>query len=246
LDPWKIKNKSIREGLGRWLRDYRVVAVQAWRMEDFCFCFLTFYWFFVNFTSCTLISLISLSSHTHPPPLQPPPPTNKGNKDLVMEAVVCPSVSYSIPFAHTFVARKCLLQWVIGLVQGLWLLLLFPYWNLPVSPLRYPVIALCHGDRVTLLCCPGEVQGLLLGCCSRQGTGPALLLSWFYQGSFSHLPQVMREDVGGGFLFLVHTITWEMITWVAGQGLPNLHPQVPAHLQLLQCLRHTFLSSAAG
>lgn len=45
---------------------------------------------------------------------------------------------------------KCSLQRVIGLVRGLWFLLHHQYWALTGTPLRFPVVALCHGDTGAL------------------------------------------------------------------------------------------------
>ena len=35
-------------------------------------------------------------------------------------------------------------------IRPLWLLLLHQYWNLTGTPLRFPVLALCHGDLLIL------------------------------------------------------------------------------------------------
>lgn len=83
---------------------------------------LTFYWFFVKFTLCTPIPFISPSPTICPLPLQLPP-HNRWGKHLV-EIVVYHSVSHSIPFCPHFLACKHSLEPLIGLVQGLWLLLL--------------------------------------------------------------------------------------------------------------------------
>jgi hypothetical protein len=50
----------------------------------------------VNFTSCTPIPLISPSLRIYPHPCNPPK-----EKNLLVEAVVCHSVSHSHPFVHT-------------------------------------------------------------------------------------------------------------------------------------------------
>ena len=74
-----------------------------------CFFFnLIFNLFFQNFKSCTPNPLICLSLCTCPLPLQPGP-SKKEKSNLVVEAVVCHSVSHSIPFAHTslFVNIHC-------------------------------------------------------------------------------------------------------------------------------------------
>lgn len=42
------------------------------------------------------------------------------------------------------------MQGVIGLVQGLWLLLHSQYRVLTGTPLGYPVVALCHGEPAAL------------------------------------------------------------------------------------------------
>jgi hypothetical protein len=52
--------------------------------------FKSFYWFFVNFTSCNAIPLISPSPQTHPPHLQPL--SNIFFKNVLLEARVCQSV----------------------------------------------------------------------------------------------------------------------------------------------------------
>jgi hypothetical protein len=108
-----------------------------------------FYWFFVNFMSCTPIPLI-------PPPhsliaalLSCNLPTTK-EKYFVVEAVVCHSESHSVPFCPHFFAYKCSLQWLVCLAQGLWFLLFYQYWNLTGTPLGYPVVVLCHGNPTGL------------------------------------------------------------------------------------------------
>ena len=68
-----------------------------------------------------------------------------------MEAVVCHSVLYSIPFCSYIFTCKCSLQGGIALFQGLWLLLHYTSWvSLWGYPFRYPVVALCHGDLAAL------------------------------------------------------------------------------------------------
>jgi hypothetical protein len=61
-----------------------------------CF-YLTFYWFCFDFTSCSPLPLISLSLLICSPPLQPP---FKGKKNLVVETVICASVSQNIHFVY--------------------------------------------------------------------------------------------------------------------------------------------------
>lgn len=56
-----------------------------------------------------------------------------------MEAIVYHSVSHSIPFCPCFFSYKCSLQWLFGLVWGLWLLLYYQYWILTKTPLGDPV-----------------------------------------------------------------------------------------------------------
>ena len=71
-------------------------------------------------------------------------------KHFIMEAVVCHSVSHSISLCPHIFTCKCSLQWVIGLVWGLWLLLHYQSWILTKSPLGYPAVALCHEDPAAL------------------------------------------------------------------------------------------------
>jgi len=68
-----------------------------------------------------------------------------------MEATVCHSVSHSRPFHPNSFTYKRSLQWVTGLVQGLWLLLHYQYWIFTETPLGYPAIVLCHGDPAALV-----------------------------------------------------------------------------------------------
>ena len=67
-----------------------------------------------------------------------------------MEAVVGRSESYSKAFSAYIFPCKCPLHRVIGLVQGLWLLLHYDCWTLIGTPLGYPVVALCHGGPAAL------------------------------------------------------------------------------------------------
>ena len=119
----------------------------------------------MNFTSCTLITLISPSLHIHPPSLQPPSlaktkqnkttkiKSKETNKQAETSCGSC-SVSHCVtqsPFCLNRFTCKCLLQFVLSLVPGLWLLLLYQYWNFTGAlPLEYPVIALCHRDPAAL------------------------------------------------------------------------------------------------
>ena len=51
------------------------------------------------------------------------------------------------PFVQTsLLAKSHCNESGIGLVQGLWLLLHNQYWVLTGTPLRFPAVALCHGD----------------------------------------------------------------------------------------------------
>lgn len=54
-----------------------------------------------------------------------------------------------------------------------------------------------------LVCCPGQIQSLLSHVLNWWESGTALLLSW-PQGLVSHLSQVVKDDRGGGYLFLFH------------------------------------------
>ena len=97
-------------------------------------------------------------SHSSPQPsistLYPcdPPPKKKAkqqqtNKNLTLEAVTCRTVH---PFVHKSLLAKVYCNESFVLVRGLWLLLLCQYWILIWTPLRYPVVALCHGEPLVL------------------------------------------------------------------------------------------------
>jgi hypothetical protein len=105
--------------------------------------FLIFYWFFMS----TPAPLISPSLRIHPLPLQSLHTPNK--KTTIKQSIEnsslwklqCVSVSHSISLClHIFTCKRSL-QWVTGLVLGLWLLWHHHYWNLTGTPPGYPVVA---------------------------------------------------------------------------------------------------------
>jgi hypothetical protein len=116
------------------------------------------YWVFVSFKSCTLFLLVSLSpqiyfylcnfpqikkeAHKQTKP--------KHTKHLIVEAVICHNMSHNIPLCPYIFTCKCSLQWVIGLVWGLWLLWHHSYLILMRLPRSYPVVTLCHGGPALL------------------------------------------------------------------------------------------------
>jgi hypothetical protein len=111
----------------------------------------TLYWLFVNFTWGTPIPLTSPSLHTCPLCSCSLPPTEKTN--LIVEAVVCQCV----PQYTLWSILLCLQMFIaLSLVLGLWLLLLYQYWNLSGTPLRDPC------------CCPVSWRSYSFG-----STGPA-------------------------------------------------------------------------
>lgn len=112
-----------------------------------CTSFQTFfYWFFVNFTSCISTWLIFPSLHIHSSSFATPPHTNthKRKQNLTEKAVLCPTIH--TPFCPNSFTCKCLLQWVIGLVGGLWLLL-------TGTPFGYPVVVLCQWRSCSFFRC---------------------------------------------------------------------------------------------
>lgn len=126
--------------------------------------FTTYFWFFGNFTSCTRVPFISQSFHVCPspyillpieekqihvtPPLFPP----LYHIILYCGGIGSCDVSHSVPFCSSSFSCTCSLQWDIGLVQGLWLLLVHhQYWTLTDTPLGCPVIALSHRGPTALV-----------------------------------------------------------------------------------------------
>jgi hypothetical protein len=92
----------------------------------------TFYWFTVNFTSCTKF-------HSSPCPFVYLPlvlaiSSPKGEKNVIVETIICHNESHS-NFCPYFFTCQCSLQWVTGLVWGLWLLLQYQNWILTRTPL---------------------------------------------------------------------------------------------------------------
>lgn len=90
----------------------------------------TFHWFFVNFQSCTTIPLNSPSPHTCPHSCNLP---SIEKTDLTVEAVVYHSHHFPqyAPCPHAFACK--LIATTVGLVKGLWLLLIYcnPLYRLP-------------------------------------------------------------------------------------------------------------------
>jgi hypothetical protein len=82
-----------------------------------------------------------------PPPLESPLKQRRRKKNPIVDAVVCHSVSHFCPH---FFACRCSLQTIIGLVPGLWLLLLYQYWILTGTPLGCLGFALYHEDPIVL------------------------------------------------------------------------------------------------
>ena len=107
--------------------------------------FLTFYWFFMNCISRTPVPLIFPSSLL--PALHPSNSPYIGKKNLIVEAVVCHSVSKVYPFVHTssFIAMTHLFG--KRLLASVTLSGLAPHW---ASTLGYPVPTLCHGNPKVL------------------------------------------------------------------------------------------------
>jgi hypothetical protein len=89
---------SVKACPGTRLQNYNEnVPLLYLSSHNHLFLFRIFYWFFVNFTTCTQTLLISLFPRTHPLSLHLPIPLN------LTEATVCPSGFHSIPFCpHIF------------------------------------------------------------------------------------------------------------------------------------------------
>jgi len=101
--------------------------------------------------------LVTLSLGSCPLPLQLPiqkkvkikTEQNK-TKPSHQGSIVCHSAPYGIPLWPSMFTFKSSLQWVIGLIWDLWLLLQSKYWILTETPLGSPVVALCYGDPAAL------------------------------------------------------------------------------------------------
>ena len=108
--------------------------------------FKCFYWFFVNFTSCNAIPLISHSPQTHPPHLQPL--SNIFFKNVLLEARVCQSVPQ-----YTLFSRQLCLPILIAMTCYSHMSPLISATLLIrdlIGSLGYLVVALCHGDPIVL------------------------------------------------------------------------------------------------
>lgn len=114
-----------------------------------------FFFFFYNFV---LVLIDWISHHAHQSTHSPPPlmvtfhPCNlpcqqKKKKNLVVEDVICciPQ-SHNILFCLCFLACKCSLHWVLGLVQGCYT----TNTGTSLGLFIYPVVVLCNGDPVVL------------------------------------------------------------------------------------------------
>lgn len=102
----------------------------------------------------------------HPTPLMSPaslstlcpcnlflPKKQKTNKQTNkhLHKSLCVSLSISV-CPHIFTHSLTSLLSAMGhcLIRGLWLLVHYKYWTLTGTLLRYPVVALCHGDPAAL------------------------------------------------------------------------------------------------
>ena len=106
----------------------------------------------MNFPSCTTIPT-HLPVLSYPPlPWQPPPPPKK-RKQWQQKQSCHESCSVS-QFTHYPNSSAC--KWSLQWTFGHWCeskplaLLYHQYWILPRMHLRYPVVALCHGDPAAL------------------------------------------------------------------------------------------------
>ena len=109
--------------------------------------FLTFYWFFVNFTLCTPIPLITPCPHTCPLPLPP----HRGKKNLIVETLVCHSVSYSIPLLFTL----CL-QIIIAMTHQ--------SGTRPLASATLSILDPHWGSSQLSCCCPVSWRSFSFGC----------------------------------------------------------------------------------
>ena len=133
---------------------YNVEQGPLWK-----YVFLKNFLLIINFTSCSPIPLIfpsfisvlyswqSLSQKI----ISKIKINNNNNNNLIMEAVVCHSVSHRIPFCPYILSCQCLLQ----MVQGLWLCYTVNTKSWP--GLGYPVVAPCYGDSAALALQPPHV-----------------------------------------------------------------------------------------
>jgi hypothetical protein len=91
---------------------------------NYSWTFHNFYWFFMNFTSCTPILLISYSFSFTLYPCNHPPKENKKMKIIYKKQNNSENIS---PCPRIFTCKRSL-QWLIGLVADLRLLLHDQYW----------------------------------------------------------------------------------------------------------------------
>jgi hypothetical protein len=111
--------------------------------------FLTFYWFFVSFTSCNSISLMSLPFlicsflwQSHQIKCPPHLPKHRKKSYHYGSCSMSQCVSFISLYTHIFPC-KCVLQWVTGLAQGLWLLWNHQYWILIRTTPGYLIVSPC-------------------------------------------------------------------------------------------------------
>jgi len=89
-------------------------------------------------------------SHSAPPPFYllstlASSPSPKKKKSHCESCSVSQGVPQNIPLS-TLLCLQMFITMTCHLMRGLWLLLLYQYWNFTGRLLRYPVVALCHGD----------------------------------------------------------------------------------------------------
>jgi hypothetical protein len=106
--------------------------------------------FFKLFIGSLWISYLAPQSHSPPPPWTYFPPL----QSLVVEAAARHSVSHGYSLCPHFFACRCSWLWLVGLVWGLWLLLISQYWDLTGTPLGYLVVSLNSSSS----CSGGPIQ----------------------------------------------------------------------------------------
>lgn len=117
------------------LNHFKIPTAKANQIKIFPVKKSLYNFFLVNFTFCTPIPVLfpSLVPNLYPCNI----PLNREKiKALIVGVVMCPSVSHSIYACLHFFGCKCSLQWLVDLVGGLRLLLLYEYRSFSGMTLR--------------------------------------------------------------------------------------------------------------
>lgn len=146
-------------------------------------------------------------------------------KALIVGVVMCPSVSHSTYACLHFFGCKCSLQWLVDLVGGLRLLLLYKYRSFSGTAVRYPIVALWFcpvlqsvrkiGSSSTLMTKESALPPATDGHGLRRGGRPILNNHYLHQGQHCSLLRHMCQRRQRLYLWRCQ-VFWTINNWMKG------------------------------